>query len=128
MALSLPDTFGPARANTLGTRRDDPAKKVGTAPVTLVDLVLCAGERAGMTRQELAGVFSLSEADFSKAFSSSDVWAERNRVMKTPLPERLAQSIVTVAAERTGVQHRAALTLVRAVSEFLTVTVAAVNE
>lgn len=84
--------------NRVGSALPTPANLVGT--VDLCAVVLRAGDRLGMQRKELAGVYELSESDFSAAFSPSR--ADRNRLMKVALPMVLAREIALVLCEQVG--------------------------
>lgn len=74
------------------------AEKVGS--FDLVTLVLAAGESIGMLDKQLAPVFRLSAADFSKAFDLND--DTRNKPMKAELPRELAEALMRVLAKVLG--------------------------
>lgn len=122
----------PAKVRNLGSPSSGDAKKLGSpldaaateVGITLVELVLLAAKRAGVGPKDLQALFRLPESEFSKAFSLDPQWADRNRLMKVPLPRALARCGVAVLAEELGLQRDAAMHIVRAMGDFLTVTVA----
>lgn len=127
MAFSFDLKPVPAKVNSLATPRVDDGKKVSKAPVTLVALVLEGAQRAGIDPKELRSIFGeMSEAEYTRNFTDAAQYADRNRVMKLQLTDRLLDGIIAAAVERRGL-HRAALHAVRAVSDFMSLTVA-VNE
>jgi hypothetical protein len=137
MALSFNEKPRPAKVNSLATPAGAErkatchadGKEVSRPPLTLVALVLDGATRAGIEPKELRALFGeMSEADYTRCFSAAEQYADRNRVMKCDLPDRLIDGIIAAAVARRGL-HRAALHAVRAVSDFMALTVGvAVNE
>jgi hypothetical protein len=100
-------TVGPMEVSRVGTRKasansvgNESAEKVGS--VDLVTAMVQAGKRVGLYDKELAAVFNLSPADYSKAFSLDD--DTRNKPMKAKLPKELAEAFVRVMAEMLGLR------------------------
>jgi len=76
------------------------AEKVGS--LDLVTVARLAAKRVGYYDKELADVFKLSPADFSKAFDADE--PTRNRPMKMPLPKPYAEAFVRTMAEMLGLR------------------------
>lgn len=70
--------------------------------VTLAEIVMVAGTRLGLQKQQMAKVFDLSSPDFTAAFSLDENHAKRNRLMKVPLPMAFARQIALQLCEATG--------------------------
>lgn len=71
--------------------------------VTLAEILVMAGTRLGMQKQEMAQLFELTPPDFTAAFSVDDErHAKRNRLMKVALPMAFAREVAMALCEATG--------------------------
>jgi hypothetical protein len=71
--------------------------------VNLAEIVVLAGTRLGLQKQEMAAMFELSPSDFTAAFDcTDDRHSKRNRLMKVALPMALARQIAVQLCEATG--------------------------
>lgn len=71
--------------------------------VILADVVVMAGTRLGMQRQEMAALFELSPPDFTAAFDAKDErHAKRNRLMKIDLPMDFVRQMALLMCEQAG--------------------------
>lgn len=71
--------------------------------ITLAEIVVTAGTKLGLQKQEMARLFELSPPDFTAAFDCTDErHAKRNRLMKVELPLALARQIAMQMCEATG--------------------------
>src|SRR5687768_13426125 len=72
-------------------------------PVTLAEIIVIAGTKLGMQKQEMATLFELSPPDFTAAFDCTDErHSRRNRLMKVEIPIALARQIALQLCEATG--------------------------
>lgn len=120
MQLNLP----PTEVNRVGSPMPTGSNEVGS--VDLASLVLKAGDALGMQDKELAGLFELSPADFSSAFSPART--DRNRLMKQRLPLLFARELALALCQATGLvvsgpdaQRHAAADLIVSATNFLRV-------
>lgn len=112
MQIPLP----PTPLNRVGNAAERPAKKVG---ITLVAAVLRAAGRIGLSDKELAGIFRLPPADFSKAFSMD--YPERNRPMKEQLTLDLMRELANVLIDESGMREQAQAELVESLVRLVVV-------
>lgn len=106
----------PTPLNRVGTANDSVANK---ECIALIDAILRAAGRVGLSDKELAAVFGLPPAEFSKCFSHN--YPERNRQMKVQLPLRLVRELAHVLIDASGLKDEAQSALVESLVRLVAV-------
>lgn len=92
--------------------------------VDLCELVVAAFTRSGYNRQQAAGELGISPSSFTRAFSSGDVYADQNVVLKRlgSVPAEVLKEFAALLAERVGLSAGLDSAKVQASVEFAEAT------